>query len=212
LFTLQIEPPGVNVSFSLKGVPLVNTFVAREEELSKMEQFLCPAIINQRRNILVLHGLGGIGKTQLALEYARRHQNDYSAVFWLDGKTRDTLKQYLAAIAERLPQGQTTESARHYTKEGLTTMDDIIREVLAWFGMVRNKKWLLIYDNVDGENSPDAYDVREYFPHCDQGSIIITTRQVYLCQLGSELQVGKVNAKQGLQILANSLGRSTQGA
>ena len=43
------------------------------------------------RKIHVLHGLGGIGKTQLAIAYARRYQKSYSAILWLDGKSKDTL-------------------------------------------------------------------------------------------------------------------------
>ena len=39
---------------------------------------------NPRLNVFVIHGLGGIGKTQLAVEYARRNHNRYSALFWLD--------------------------------------------------------------------------------------------------------------------------------
>jgi hypothetical protein len=49
-----------------------------------------------------LRGLGGIGKTQLAIEYAYRYQADYRAVFWVCSSTREELLLYFSAIATLL--------------------------------------------------------------------------------------------------------------
>jgi ATP/maltotriose-dependent transcriptional regulator MalT len=57
------------------------------------------------RKVMVLHGMGGIGKTQLAIHFGRLHKDDFSAVFWLNGKDQSILTQSLASIAPRLPQG-----------------------------------------------------------------------------------------------------------
>jgi hypothetical protein len=59
-----------------------------------------------RRKIRVLYSLGGIGKTQLAIEYARLHKAAYSSFGWLDGKTEESLIQSFLAIMPRLPKGQ----------------------------------------------------------------------------------------------------------
>jgi AAA+ ATPase superfamily predicted ATPase len=59
----------------------VEKFVARENELGEIHAALAG---DGSRHSIVLHGLGGIGKTQLAVEYARRHKDSYSAIFWLD--------------------------------------------------------------------------------------------------------------------------------
>jgi adenylylsulfate kinase-like enzyme len=56
-----------------------------------------------RRKTFLLHGLGGMGTTQLAVAFARRHQQRFSAILWLDGSSIDQLKSSLAAVASRIP-------------------------------------------------------------------------------------------------------------
>jgi Cdc6-like AAA superfamily ATPase len=98
------------VPFSLKGVPLVNRFVRRDAEMRELEEFFhrnkpC----STRRKVLLIYGLGGIGKTQLAIEFAREHQDRYSAVFWLNGSSKDMLQQSFVDIARRLPQDRAND-------------------------------------------------------------------------------------------------------
>ena len=66
------------VAFSLSNVFEIEHFVAREEELAEMHRTLSG---DSSRRIIVLHSLGGIGKTQLTVVYAIRHKDSYSAVF-----------------------------------------------------------------------------------------------------------------------------------
>ena len=54
------------------------------------------------RRTIVLHGLGGIGKTQLTVAYAKRHKESYLAVFWLNIKDEDSLKQSFAKVAKQI--------------------------------------------------------------------------------------------------------------
>ncbi len=54
------------------------------------------------RRAITLHGLGGIGKTQLAIAYAKAHVSDYSAVLWLNIKDEDSVKQSFARNARRI--------------------------------------------------------------------------------------------------------------
>ena len=56
----------------------MQNFVAREKELEEIHAALTG---NSRRRTVILYGLGGIGKTQLAIVYARRHKDSYSAIF-----------------------------------------------------------------------------------------------------------------------------------
>lgn len=57
---------------------------------------------NHRRRAVVRHGLGGIGKTQLAIEYAHRHRKDYSTSVWLDARDETAINQSFARLAERI--------------------------------------------------------------------------------------------------------------
>ncbi|GKT49085.1 uncharacterized protein ColSpa_09266 [Colletotrichum spaethianum] len=74
-------------------------FVARNEELGLLHDAL--KWTGERRTA-VLHGMGGMGKTQLAIAYTKRHRNDNSAVIWLNAKDETTLKQDFQQLAQRI--------------------------------------------------------------------------------------------------------------
>ena len=181
--------------------------------METMVRILSPGAENKQRRIFVLHGLGGIGKTQLALAYARRYQHRYSAVFWLNGQTRESLEQSLAGLARQLPKGQISDFAKRCAQQGNEQLDKVVHEVRSWFSRDGNCNWLLLYDNVDRENiksidDPEAFDVSAYLPECDQGSIIITTRQHRLRTLGDEMPLGEMGGEEGLEVLESRIGRS----
>jgi hypothetical protein len=81
LTRVGIKREDFSVAFSLSIVPDVEHFVARETELAEMHRALSG---DGSRRTVVLHGLGGIGKTQLSVAYAKRHKDSYSAIFWLN--------------------------------------------------------------------------------------------------------------------------------
>src|SRR5271170_7738318 len=86
-----------SVSFSLSDVSETEHFVARETELMEIHRTLSG---DGSRRIAVLHGLGGIGKTQLSVAYAKQYRDSYSAIFWLNIKDEDSLKQSFANSAK----------------------------------------------------------------------------------------------------------------
>jgi hypothetical protein len=187
------------IVFSLEGVPLVRQFVDRPAEMGKLEQALLHGPeLDSRQRIHVLHGLGGMGKTQLAVEFARRHHRRFSAVLWLDGRSEDSLKRSIASCASRLPAGQIAETTRAYAADGSVDIDVVVKDVMGWLARPDNISWLLIFDNVDREYSrqggdPEAYDVRRYLSEADHGSVLITTRLAKLERLGDSQQLGKVD-------------------
>lgn len=199
--------------FSLAAAPEIDYFVGRASNLSLIESMLLPLAAAERR-IVVLHGLGGIGKSQLAIEFAKKHRSDYTAVLWLNAKTEETLKQSFAANARRLPKN-------HFNQEILdgpqneAVLGVILRETKAWLDLPGNHRWLLIYDNVDNPKIPDnkrqnAYDVRPYFPEAHQGSILVTTRWKTL-RLGRPLEVAKLSKdEESISLLEQTSGRSLE--
>lgn len=194
----------------------MNKYVEREREMSAIESSLRPGVANMQRRIVVLHGLGGTGKTQLSLAYARKHRDDHTAIFWLNGQTRDSLKQSIAGIARSLSANQLPDSARKRLQQGSEDIEEVIDEVMEWFGNPGNTRWLLVYDNIDRDASdegqdPEAYDIRKYFPKPDHGSIIITTRRLQLRHLGDELKVNTMTTEQGIDLLKNTLGEFQDG-
>jgi hypothetical protein len=186
----------------------VSEFVDRPAEMAKLEQALLPGHKpNGRQKIHVLHGLGGIGKTQLAVEFARRHHEWFSAVLWLDGRSEDSLKRSITSCASRIPQGQIPEASRSYATDSGADVDAVVKDVMGWLARTGNSAWLLIFDNIDREyikqgGDPDAYDVKHYLSGADHGSVLVTTRLAKLGQLDqSPQQLGKVDDEQAQLIL-----------
>jgi hypothetical protein len=192
--------------FSLEGVPKARQFVPRPKEMEKLKGVLLPGPRqSQRQKIHVLRGLGGMGKTQLAVEFAQQHYRQFSSVFWLDGQSEDTLQRSIANCASRIPQGQIPETSRMYSADSGVNVDRVVKDVMAWLARPDNTAWLLIFDNVDREfktqdSDPGAYDVRRYFSSAIHGSVLVTTRLAGLEQLGESQQLGKVSKEQGQAI------------
>jgi tetratricopeptide (TPR) repeat protein len=195
--------------FSLEGVPRARQFVDRPAEMAELERVLVPRPgQSQRQKTLVLRGLGGMGKTQLAVEFARRHHRRFSSVFWLDGRSEDTLKRSIASCAGRIPHGQIPETSRMYAGDSGADVDAVVRDVMDWLARPDNTPWLLIFDNVDREykaqgGDPDGYDVQRYLSGADHGSVLVTTRLARLEQLGDSQQLGKVSEGQAQAILGS---------
>jgi len=184
----------------------VRQFVDRPAEMAQLENILLPKQRqSERQKIHVLRGLGGMGKTQLAVEFARRHHRRFSAVFWLDGRSEDTLKRSIASCAGRILHSQIPETSRAYAGDSSSDVDAVVKDVMGWLAQPDNTAWLLIFDNVDREYSSqsgdiNAYDVRQYFSGADHGSVLITTRLARLEQLGEPQQLSRVDEEQARAI------------
>jgi hypothetical protein len=149
-----------------------------------------------------------MGKTQLAVRFARDHGNDFTAVFWLIAKDRGTLLQSLSSVLPRLP-GQSRNNEAINDEE----VEQRARHVLQWLALEGNSRWLIIFDNID-QYSPidnavgDAYDISEFFPTADHGSILITTRLQGLTELGKSFPVHKLEFDDAIHLLLQSSGLS----
>lgn len=165
-------------------------FVGRERELERLNDVLAPASTLTDQRIAILGGLGGMGKTQLAITYARRRWTCYESVFWLDASSKATLQESIRSVAERV---------RIFTVRGLSHDDDEVRtQISAWLSEPDNTRWLLIFDNYD---EPEKYDIKQYFPYAWQGSIIITTRSPEKLN-GIVIPIRKLTqTEEGMQIL-----------
>lgn len=184
-------------------------FVGRAEELDRIDEGLRN---DGSRKIVVVHGLGGMGKTQLALAYARQHKTKYSAVFWVNVKDVDTLKQGYTAAAKRILQDHPSLVHLKIAVES-GNLDEATEAVKRWLSDTGNKGWLMIYDNYDtpelpGCNDAKAFNIRPFFPQSDHGAIIITTRSSQL-RLGHVISLKKLqNVEHSLEILSHASGRS----
>ncbi|KAH7413483.1 hypothetical protein BKA64DRAFT_355752 [Cadophora sp. MPI-SDFR-AT-0126] len=192
-----------SVSFSLSGVSDIEHFVARKTELVQIHKALGG---DGSRRTVVLHGLGGIGKTQLSAAYAKRHKHGYSAIFWLNIKNEDSLKQSFVKVAKQISR-EHPSALRFGSVDTNENLDEVVNAVKAWLSLPNNTRWLMIYDNYDnpklpGKTNPAAVDIEMFFPESYQGSIIITTRSSQV-RIGHLLQIRKLgDVRDGLEILS----------
>ena len=178
--------------------------MAREDELREIHEALSG---DGSRHIVVLYGLGGIGKTQLAITYAKRHKDNYSAIFWLNIKDEDSLKQNFVNVAKQILRAH--HSARWLSSVNMKNLDDVIDAVKAWLGLPYNTRWLVIYDNYDNpklvsNKDPTAVDITKFLPEVYQGSVLLTTRssEVKIRHLIQVIKLGDV--RDSLKILSNA--------
>lgn len=161
---------------------MIDKLVGRETEITRLAQLIMSSsMANMHRKVCVLHGIGGVGKSHLTAEFARRYQENFSAIFWVAGSTKEKLRRSIATLARRLHQHQIPERARSFSKDTAKDFGAIVEDVLGWFSQPSNNKWLLIFDNVDRKyfaqpKDPEVFDIKEYLPEADQGSILITSR------------------------------------
>lgn len=151
---------------SLTAVPLTWTvpytrnpfFTGREEVFQVLHKALHPSHIH-RSHSCTLSGLGGIGKTHLAVEYAYRSINEYTAIFWISAETRESIISSFIAIAAvlNLPEAQEQNQER------------LIAAVKRW--LVGHHGWLMIFDNVD-----DVIMLKGFLPLSPQSSLLLITR------------------------------------
>jgi hypothetical protein len=205
---IGIRHKDFSVAFSLSDVSEIEHFVAREEELAEMHKTLSG---DGSRRTIVLHGLGGIGKTQLTVAYAKQHNDNYSAVFWLNIKDEDSLKQSFAKLAKQILREHPLAS-RLSSVDIKENLDKVIDAVKAWLSLPKNTRWLIVYDNYDnpklpGNSDRTAVDIRQFLPEARQGSIIITTRSSQV-KIGHRIRVGKLeDVQDSLEILSHTSGR-----
>src|SRR5258707_2080462 len=109
------------------------------------------------RRTVVLHGLGGIGKTQLTVAYAKQYKDNYSAIFWLNGKDEDSLKQSFARVARRILREHPSASRLNRVNEE-SKLNEIVAAVQYWLDHSKNTRRLMVYDNYDNpkmQGNPD---------------------------------------------------------
>ena len=201
-----LESNNFHVQFQLTALPVAGHFVHRDLEMEAIERHLLPTQAQARRKTHVLYGLGGIGKTQLAIAHARKHQHTYSAILQVNGNGRDTVLQSLSAFGRHAGIEGVSQSAAHAAKQA-PNIEAAVEAVLSWLDLEGNHRWLMIFDNVDrmvrsGEEDPQAFEVESFLPRADHGSVLITTRLPSLRGKGQSTEVESLKLDQAQELLS----------
>jgi nucleoside phosphorylase len=147
------------------GIPLSTPkFVGRNDILSKLRGI----VTGPSPGVVVLQGMGGVGKTQIALQICRRAPKDYSAVLWASAETRSSLEASFASFARKLGHvARATQSTLSETPENSSV--EFVKEKL------NNKRFLLVIDNLDNlDEIGDIEAIEDLFPSGDKSCILIT--------------------------------------
>lgn len=159
-------------------------FTGRDEALADLQTKL---IAGSTVTVYSISGLGGIGKTQLAIEYAHRYAGDYDIVWWVPAEEAATIASYFAALAARLGLASegTPEEIRSAVQEAFGTTDG----------------WLLVFDNADS-----VEDVEWWMPTVPMqtgtaGHVIVTTRRRGFRRIGSVLELDVIDMNAAVHIL-----------
>ncbi len=132
-------------------------FTGRGELLQSLRRRLAEAAASAVVQTSAVHGLGGVGKTQLAIEYAHRFASDYDLVWWIAAEQPASVSGRLGILARRL---------------GLPELPSLEEQVAALFDELGQRdRWLLIYDNA---TEPAALDGLR--PPAGGGQLLITSR------------------------------------
>jgi tetratricopeptide (TPR) repeat protein len=162
------------------AVPRVTRyFTGREGLLAELQQTL------QAEGLVTLTGLGGVGKTQLALAYLRQHRDEYGLVWWLRAEQPPTLAEDYAALAD----------AKQLTGPSASTADKTAA-ASRWL-QATDQRWLSVFDN-----ATDAETVRPYLPSdTSRGQVIVTSRDQLWPELAT-IEVKKLDPAESLQFLS----------
>jgi hypothetical protein len=167
-------------------------FIGREGWLSTLRQTLAR---DDRMGLVAIQGLPGVGKTQLAVEYASRYAHEYDLVWWVPCGDVDAARSSMADLALQVGRadgaGETT--ARDYTE-----LFDILRR------HQRFGRWLLIFDGAD-----EPEDIRELIPPLP-GGVLITTRSTRWEASGELLELDVFDRRESIEFFRRRMPKASQ--
>ncbi|KAJ7748320.1 P-loop containing nucleoside triphosphate hydrolase protein, partial [Mycena maculata] len=161
--------------------PPSRIFHGRQDVLGQMHGYFNQKL--EKQHIFLLHGLGGAGKTQIALKFIEESSwaTSFSNIFLIDTSTRDTIETGLKNIA--------------VTKAGSSSQD-----ALRWL-VSKLDDWLLFFDNADDPK----INLNSFFPKCAHGNILITSRNPGLCvYAGSHALISDMEEPDAVHLLLTS--------
>jgi tetratricopeptide (TPR) repeat protein len=159
-------------------------FTGREDVLNQLHRALYVESAVALSHPQGISGLGGIGKTQTALEYAYRYREEYDAVFWIHADSTLALTSSLIELAHLLELPERNEQDQNV----------VIEAVWRWLRL--HATWLMIFDNMD-----DLTLAEPFLPKVGRGHLLFTTRAHALGGIAERLEVPTMESETGALLL-----------
>jgi tetratricopeptide (TPR) repeat protein len=140
--------------------------------------------------IYILTGLGGVGKSQIAINYAHLHKLNYVIVWWIQSEESTVLAMNYTQLASELNLSESNDPDQ----------PKIVHAVRSW--LEKNQNWLLIFDNAQGYKQ-----LEQYIPTKGSGHIIITSRNKQWTGIGTIIEVPPFDRKSSIEFLIKRSGR-----
>jgi tetratricopeptide (TPR) repeat protein len=160
-------------------------FVGRDQLLSDLHTRLSDTSAQKYNHRVAIYGCGGIGKTQIAIEYTYRYAHFYENVFWISAKDQSALFAGFQEIAN------VTGCALSDVKP-----EEQAKVVLAW--LRKHSRWLLVLDNLD-----DISVAKGYLPEMSEGHhTLITTRNPFSIDIPAEgFEIPLFGSEEAIELL-----------
>ncbi len=159
-------------------------FTGREDILSHLYTILQNSKTAALTQAQAISGLGGIGKTQIAIEYAYRYRDEYQAILWVTASSREAFTADFVKLAALLDLPEQYEQDQEF----------VVSAVKRW--LTTHNRWLLILDNVDNLEM-----LTDFLPVHSSGDVLITTRLQALGTLAQSIEVEKMGLDEGVIFL-----------
>ncbi|PVF96987.1 FabD/lysophospholipase-like protein, partial [Serendipita vermifera] len=180
------------------GLPSLDpSFVDRSHIMNEMEQAYFDEPYKsgeERQRVMVLSGLGGCGKTQLVTRFLRRHDERIRHVFFLTADSESRIRQDLVKKVRSLGIQVNGQNEDEEFQEALQVLQEASPGI--------SREWVLVFDNCD---NPDI-KLSAFFPKCNHGFIIVTTRNRLLGALtkGLHIEVTVMEEEEAHEVLIKS--------
>ncbi|MEV0639562.1 FxSxx-COOH system tetratricopeptide repeat protein [Streptomyces sp. NPDC050619] len=165
------------------NVPQRNrNFTGRETLLERLQDRLTSGVTAVLPE--ALHGMGGVGKSQIAIEYVYRHSREYRLIWWIPSEQESQIIQSLIELGEQMGLQVGSEMS------AVPAVLDALRRGEPY------RDWLLVFDNAENPK-----EVRKYFPSDGPGRIVVTSRNFQWSTDVSSLEVDVFAREESVALL-----------
>jgi tetratricopeptide (TPR) repeat protein len=183
-----IQPPTRQIPEIWGDVPPRNPyFTGREALLNELHDAMG---VSREAAVLpqALYGLGGVGKSQVAIEYVYRYSREYDVVWWIPAEENTQILSSLTRLAQALGLGVSPEA-----NNAVPAVQDALNT-----GKIEYARWLLVFDNAESIN-----EVRRFFPTGGAGKVLVTSRSPEWARVARAIEVDVFARDESKALLRN---------